>query len=66
MTRSEAIERGDIRYNTGEACKHGHMSDRYTLNGACVECLEGRMLVERKRAHEIRARRAAEEAAGGG
>jgi len=25
-------------YNTGKPCKRGHLADRYTLNGTCVEC----------------------------
>jgi hypothetical protein len=27
-----------IRYFTGKPCKHGHISERYTASGACVEC----------------------------
>lgn len=38
VTRKQAIERGLLRYFTGEACKRGHVGERYTLNAACVEC----------------------------
>ncbi len=37
-TRAAAIERGAIRYFNGEPCPAGHVADRYTLSGYCVEC----------------------------
>jgi len=36
--RSDAIEAGDKYYNTGKQCKHGHMANRRTVDGACVTC----------------------------
>jgi hypothetical protein len=41
VTRQEAIERGLVRYFTGEECKHGHVAERYTMSGGCVECVRG-------------------------
>lgn len=38
VTRKEAKERGLKTYYTGKPCKHGHLSERYTKNGTCVEC----------------------------
>lgn len=38
LSRQDAIEQGAVRYFTGMACKNGHTAERYTLNGACVEC----------------------------
>lgn len=38
ITRKEAKEKGLSRYFTGEACKHGHISERTVCNGGCVEC----------------------------
>jgi hypothetical protein len=38
--RSEAIESGDKYYNTGKLCKHGHHSDRRTVDGACLMCIK--------------------------
>lgn len=29
---------GDIRYNTGKPCIHGHRSERYVTSGQCVKC----------------------------
>jgi hypothetical protein len=37
--RLKAAELGQIRYSTGAPCKRGHLSERYTSTGGCVECL---------------------------
>lgn len=37
-TRKAAIHAGERRYLTGKACKHGHVSMRYTLNACCAIC----------------------------
>lgn len=39
LTRAEAIASGATRYYTGKPCKNGHVAERYTLHGPCVECL---------------------------
>jgi hypothetical protein len=36
--RERAKARGENRYWTGKPCKHGHIAQRYTRNGACCEC----------------------------
>lgn len=36
--RQLAIEQGRTRYFTGLPCKHGHVSERSTVNGVCCEC----------------------------
>lgn len=41
-TRAEARETGAKRFFTGEACIHGHISERDTKEGKCVECVNGR------------------------
>jgi hypothetical protein len=38
VTRMEAAKAGLNRYFTGKRCRHGHLSERYVLNGTCVEC----------------------------
>jgi hypothetical protein len=38
MTRKEAKAKGLKRYFTGNACKNGHITERYTCNYECVEC----------------------------
>lgn len=38
ITRQEAIDQRLQRYFTGEPCKHGHVSERRTVNGTCLEC----------------------------
>jgi hypothetical protein len=37
--RDRAKAEGRTRYNTKRPCKHGHMADRVTSNGACVVCV---------------------------
>lgn len=43
-TKKEAIARGDRYYFTGVSCKHGHVANRRTGNGDCVECVLARAL----------------------
>lgn len=38
VTRMEAARAGLNRFYTGKACRNGHKSERYVLNGTCVEC----------------------------
>ncbi len=40
-TRAEAKLEGLNKYNTGNLCKNGHYSDRYTQSGTCITCLHG-------------------------
>lgn len=37
-SRASAIAAGLPKYNTGAPCKQGHMADRNTRDGSCVEC----------------------------
>lgn len=38
ITRAEANARGLKRYFNGNPCKHGHVGERRTSTGLCVEC----------------------------
>lgn len=38
ITRMEAAQLGLNRFYTGKKCRNGHLSERYVLNGTCVEC----------------------------
>ena len=38
LKRRDAIALNLKQYNTGNPCKHGHYSPRYTQNAACIEC----------------------------
>jgi hypothetical protein len=38
ITRNEAKAAGLTLYFTGQPCKYGHVSERRTVNTACVEC----------------------------
>jgi 5-methylcytosine-specific restriction endonuclease McrA len=40
--RARALAAGKRAYFTGIPCKHGHVCDRHSTNGACVECHNGR------------------------
>lgn len=37
-TRDEAADKGLLKYWDGKKCKRGHLSERYTRNGVCIEC----------------------------
>jgi hypothetical protein len=37
--RQDAIENGAPRYFTGKPCVHGHVAERKTSDGHCVECV---------------------------
>lgn len=38
ITRAEAKAAGYKRYYPGTPCKHGHVAERSTVNGSCMEC----------------------------
>lgn len=42
FSRKTAKSLGTKRYFTGLECKHGHISERYTITGQCIACFEGR------------------------
>lgn len=37
-TQTHAMLVGARKYRTGKACKHGHISDRWTLTANCCAC----------------------------
>lgn len=49
VSRRQALENGSKIYSTGEACKRGHIGDRYTSGGQCVACLKGRNAIAYQR-----------------
>lgn len=38
VTRADAKAAGLTRWFSGKPCKHGHLSERTTCNGACIAC----------------------------
>lgn len=38
VTRQEAFRLGITRYFTGKPCKNGHLAERDTLRGDCLQC----------------------------
>jgi len=38
LSRKDAIDSGSSQYFTGEACKFGHISPRYTKTCVCTDC----------------------------
>jgi transcriptional regulator with XRE-family HTH domain len=52
ITRQQARDRGLGKYMTGKPCKHGHVSERRTDTGNCVEC---QRVAEQKRKERLRA-----------
>jgi len=39
LLRGDAIIKGESVYFTGKACKQGHIVQRYTSSGGCIECI---------------------------
>lgn len=54
MTRMEAINSAKDVYFTGKPCIHGHVVNRYTSTGHCIECLRLRGLAERQMIKQMR------------
>jgi 5-methylcytosine-specific restriction endonuclease McrA len=50
--RKQAKIDGLPRYFTGLECKHGHIAERFTQNGACVSCARAYMTSERRVKYE--------------
>jgi len=38
ITRADALAAGLTRFFTGKPCKHGHLSERTSVNGGCIAC----------------------------
>lgn len=53
ITRTEAAKSGLTKYYTGAACRNGHVCERYTVNGACVECNANHTKAQRSRIREM-------------
>jgi transcriptional regulator with XRE-family HTH domain len=53
ITRQQARDRGLRKYMTGRPCKHGHISERRTDTGNCIECQ--RLAVQKHRENLRRA-----------
>lgn len=51
MKRITAARAGRMTYYTGNACKQGHTTARYTSTGACIQCVSE---TTRARQEEIR------------
>ena len=46
-TRADALTMRSKHYATGRPCKRGHVSARYTMNSACLECAAERATPDR-------------------
>lgn len=58
VSRKEAKVRGAVRYFTGNPCKHGHVTVRYTSTGQCAACVD-----DAKKRHGTKSEKAREGAA---
>ncbi len=58
-TRRDALELGVERYYTGKPCKLGHVAERSTRNGECIECATIRWQAEQREHPERAAARTA-------
>lgn len=52
ITRQDAVKQKLRRFFTGRPCRHGHLAERYTTNGACVVCTTQRVAEERQAIRE--------------
>ncbi len=43
--RADAAAAGKTRYFTGAPCKRGHIAERQTSNGGCVECTNPKRVI---------------------
>jgi hypothetical protein len=39
LLRQDAMAQGKSVYFTGKPCKNGHIVQRYTTSGGCLECI---------------------------
>ncbi len=49
-SRKKAQRLGRLTYHTGKPCKYGHITDRTTSNGNCIECGNSRSI---QRYHKV-------------
>lgn len=40
ISRNDAADKGRRTFFTGMPCRAGHVSERYTSNGTCLQCLQ--------------------------
>jgi len=62
VTRGQAADRGLVRYFTGKACVNGHLSERWTTTGNCLDCAKRTAEEFRQRVKLRRAELAAQSA----
>ncbi|OVZ82209.1 hypothetical protein [Yersinia kristensenii] len=55
ITRTDAARVGQLKYYTGKPCRNGHLCERYTVNGSCVECNANHTIAQRKRIKSLMA-----------
>lgn len=46
ISRDEAREKSLKRFYTGIPCLHGHVCERYVINGSCFQCVKERALAQ--------------------
>jgi hypothetical protein len=53
ILRKDAINKKLKTYFTGKPCKHGHISERNTIDGSCKECIRENTKKEREFLKEL-------------
>lgn len=62
MTRQQAKANKLKKYFTGKPCIHGHVSERFTVNGRCIECVTlQRVEVDKKYRHSDKGKKTQQE-----
>lgn len=51
-TRLEAFNNGESRFYTGVVCRNGHLSERYTSTGQCIDCLRSWQVPRRSKLYK--------------
>ena len=57
ISREQAKERGLKRYYTGSPCRHGHLVERQTSDGRCIECRDINSKIQYEKSREERLKR---------
>lgn len=58
VTREEARRQGLVRFYTGAPCRRGHVVERLTRSGICVECNRERALRAMRKIRRLERKRA--------
>lgn len=53
ISRQDALYSGKTRYYTGMPCKHGHVTERFSTSGGCVDCVNPKVRMTTRRGFKL-------------